>query len=159
MPDCERCGRKNRLQLVDIEGARMYVCSDCARHGKVVNERPARETAPAPQVMRPKPQRPPKPDALTNRAMELADDYPRKIQRAREKKGWSREDLGRSINERVSIISKLEHGEMHPSDSLVKKLERVLQIKLMEPVEEVHTPGSADSRGMTLADFIVRKNG
>jgi putative transcription factor len=89
--------------------------------------------------------------------MELAEDYSRRIQRAREKKGWSREDLGRKINERVSIISKLEHGEMHPPDSLVKKLERALEIKLMELVEEVHTQGSAESRGMTLADFIIQK--
>ncbi|MGA1847791.1 MAG: multiprotein bridging factor aMBF1 [Thermoplasmatota archaeon] len=157
MPDCERCGRNTRLQLVEIEGARMYVCPDCARHGKIIQDRPQKETSPAPHVHRPRPPRPPKPDALTNRTLELAEDFPRRIQRARERKGWSREDLGRKINERVSIISKLEHGEIHPPDSLVKKLERALEVKLMELIEEVHTQGAAGSRGMTLADFIVQK--
>jgi ribosome-binding protein aMBF1 (putative translation factor) len=46
---------------------------------------------------------------------------------------------------------------MHPSDNLIKKLERALDIKLMEAVEEVHVSHSAESRGMTLADFIVYK--
>jgi len=157
MSDCERCGRSTRLQLVEIAGARMYVCPDCSRFGKVIKEK--REApAPSPSAPRIRPQRPPKPDALSNRTRELAEDYPKRIQRAREKKGWSREDLGKKINERVSIISKLEHGEMHPPDTLIKKLERVLEVELMEMVEEVHISQGAQSSGMTLGDFIVYKD-
>lgn len=156
MSYCERCGRKSRLQLVEIEGARVYVCPDCSRFGKIVKEE--KEARPmASTVPRPKLERPPKPDALTNRSKELAEDYPRRIQRAREKKGWSREELGRKLSERVSIITKLENGEMRPPDSLIKKLERTLEIELMEYVEEIHMTTGADSRGMTLADFIVYK--
>jgi putative transcription factor len=155
MAECERCGRKGRLQLVDIAGARMYVCSDCSRFGKNVREQ--RESTPEPSA-RPKVHRPPKPDALSKRDLELTDEYPSRIQRAREKKGWSREDLGKRLNERVSVIAKLEKGEMHPSDKLIKKLERTLEIKLMEAVEDVHISHSAESRGMTLGDFIVYKN-
>lgn len=158
MPDCERCGRNTRLQLVDIAGARMHVCSDCARYGKPVKER--REAEPAPQrtAAGPKTVRPPKPDAMSNRNKELAEDYPKRIQRARENRGWSREELGRKINERVSIISKLENGEMHPSDQLIRKLEKTLEIRLMEEVEDIHLRSTADSMGMTLGDFIVYKN-
>ena len=107
MSDCERCGRGARLQLVDIAGAQMYVCPDCARFGKVIKEK---KEAPAPSrpLYRSSNPRPPKKDALSRREKELADDYHLRIQRAREKKGWSREDLGRKINERVSVISKLE---------------------------------------------------
>ncbi|MBN1389655.1 MAG: TIGR00270 family protein [Candidatus Thermoplasmatota archaeon] len=157
MSDCERCGRKARLQLVEIEGARMYVCPDCTRFGNLVKvDQPS--SPPTTMVTRPRTERTPKPDALTKRTRELAEDYPRRIQRAREKKGWSREDLGRKLNERVSIITKLENGEMHPPDSLIKKLERTLEVKLMEDVEEVHVTADAGSRGMTLADFIVYKD-
>jgi len=157
MSDCERCGRSAKLQLVEIAGAQMYVCPDCSRFGKPIREK-KEISSPPPVISRARPQRPQKPDALTNRSRELVEDYPTRIQRAREKKGWSREDLGRKINERVSIISKLEHGEMHPPDALIKKLERALDIKLMEDVEDVHIAHGAESRGMTLGDFIVYKD-
>ena len=156
MPECERCGRKAKLTLVMIEGAEMYLCPDCSKYGKPVE----RKTEPKP-VSRPKPSpafsRPKKADALSGREKELADDYPRRIQRGREKLGLSREDLGRKINERVSIISKLEHGEMHPSDTLIKKLENALNIELLETVEDYTYTPKAESSGMTLADFIVTK--
>jgi len=157
MSDCERCGRSAKLQLVEIAGARMYVCPDCSRFGKPIREK-IEAPSPAPIISRARPTRPTRPDALTARTRELVEDYSTRIQRAREKKGWSREDLGKKINERVSIISKLEHGEMHPPDALIKKLERVLEIHLMEEVEDVHIAHGAESRGMTLGDFIVYKD-
>jgi putative transcription factor len=156
MPECERCGRKAKLALVMIEGAEMYLCPDCSRFGKPIERKPDPKPAirprPAPSFQRPK-----KPDALSKREKELTDDYPMRIQRAREKMGLSREDLGRKINERVSIISKLEHGEMHPSDTLIKKLEKTLNITLLEEVEDITYTPKAESSGMTLADFIVSK--
>jgi len=156
MPECEKCGRSGKLTLVEIEGARMYVCQDCSRFGKPLKASleptppPHRSTAPMKSTSL-------KPDALTPRTMELAEDFPSRIQRARERKGWSREELGKKLNERVSVISKLENNEMHPSDDLIKKLERTLDIKLMETVEEVKVSSTAASSGMTLGDFILRK--
>jgi putative transcription factor len=156
MPDCERCGKKSKLTLVLIEGAEMYLCPDCSKYGKTVERkpepRPVQRSKPAQSFHRPK-----KPDALSKREKELAEDYPRRIQRGREKMGLSREDLGRKINERVSVISKLEHGEMHPSDNLIKKLEKALNIELLEEIEDYSYSPKAESSGMTLADFIVTK--
>ena len=155
MPECERCGKRTKLTLTKIDRAEMYVCPDCQKYGtpvvKKVEYQPAQRPRPAVS------NRPKKPDALSKREKELADDYPKRIQRGRERLDLSREDLGRKINEKVSIIAKLEHGQMHPSDNLVKKLEKALDIELMEEVEEYSYSSSADSSGMTLADFIVTK--
>jgi putative transcription factor len=157
MPECEKCGKVTRaINLVNIAGARMYVCPDCAKYGTPIREKPKPSSAPPPRA--PQRRAPSRRDALARREMELSDDYPKLIQRGRERMNWSREDLGRQINEKVSVISNLEHGSMHPSDNLIKKLEKALDIKLMVPVEEVHIESSASSQGMTLADFIVRKN-
>lgn len=156
MAECERCGKRAKLTLVFIEGAEMYLCPDCSKYGKVVERRPEPKIVQRSKTSAPA-QRSKKPDALTNRDKELVDDYPRRIQRAREGMGLSREDLGRKINERVSIISKLEHGEMHPPDTLIKKLEKALNITLMEVVEDYSITQKAESSGMTLADFIVSK--
>ncbi len=158
MAECEKCGRKaGRVSPVMIAGAEMYVCPDCTRFGKAIAR------APPPQQAAPvNPHLAPvwsskKKDALSSRVKELAEDYPIRVQRAREGKSWSREDLGRKINEKVSVIGNLENGEVHPTDKLIKKLEKTLGIELMEAVEDVHIAGSMESKGMTLADFIVHK--
>lgn len=155
MTECERCGRPAKVTLVEIEGARLYVCQDCSKHGRAVQEElplfppPRSVSAPRRPVARP--------DAMTNSENELAEDYNVRIQRARERKGWSREELGRKINERVSIISKLENAEMRPPDDLVRKLERTLGIRLMEAVADVTVRNASASQGLTLGDLIVKK--
>ena len=67
---------------------------------------------------------------------ELALDYHIRIQRARSDLGWNQEQLGQKINERKSVISKIENKSMKPDDKLVRKLEKALNIKLMEVLEE-----------------------
>ena len=59
------------------------------------------------------------------------------MRRAREAKNWSREDLGKKINERVSVINRIESGKMTPDNKLTKKLEKALDIKLIENIDEV----------------------
>jgi putative transcription factor len=66
---------------------------------------------------------------------ELAIDYHKRIQQARTAKGWNQEELGQKINERKSVISKIENKSMKPDDRLVRKLEKALGIKLMEVIE------------------------
>ena len=66
---------------------------------------------------------------------ELVEDYHKRIQQARNQLGWNQEQLGQKINERKSVISKLENKSMKPDDKLVRKLEKALGIKLMEVLE------------------------
>jgi putative transcription factor len=66
---------------------------------------------------------------------ELVDDYHKRIQQARNDLGWNQEILGQKINERKSVISKLENKSMKPDDRLIRKLEKALGIKLIEVIE------------------------
>ena len=68
---------------------------------------------------------------------ELIENYDFEIRKAREAKNWSREDLGKKINERVSVITRIETGKMTPDTKLTKKLEKALNIKLLEEVNNV----------------------
>lgn len=86
--------------------------------------------------------------------LELADDFPQKIRTARESRGWKQADLGAKINERASVIAKLESGAMMPGDALVTKLERELGIALKERVQPVAVKKQASSGGLTLGDLI-----
>ena len=134
----------------------MNVCSNCAKFG----ESGPSKTKPKepPTVARRLEQRQMRMrtrDVFRGASAEaLAADYPVRIRSAREKRNLSQKELAASVNEKWSIINKLETGDMRPSDSLVTKLERALDIKLREKVEEVHIKKQDDAQSMTLADLL-----
>ena len=68
---------------------------------------------------------------------ELIENFSGEVRKAREAKNWSREDLGKKINERVSVITRIETGKMIPDNKLTKKLEKALNIKLLEEINNV----------------------
>lgn len=87
-------------------------------------------------------------------AESLVLDYPDRIRRARERRNLSQKELGKAINEKWSVINKLETGDLRPSDSLVLKLEKKLDIKLREKVEDIHVRKQGETPTMTLADLL-----
>ncbi|UCD93109.1 MAG: TIGR00270 family protein [Methanobacteriota archaeon] len=84
----------------------------------------------------------------------LVSDYGSRIREARTKMGLSQEELGKKINEKWSVINKLETGDMRPDDKLVTKLERTLGVVLREKF----TPEKVDKResrqALTIGDLI-----
>ena len=66
---------------------------------------------------------------------ELLSDYGFAIRRAREARGMSQEELALAIKEKSSLLKKLEREDLRPTDSIRKKLERVLGISLNETIE------------------------
>src|SRR2546428_4105837 len=91
--------------------------------------------------------------------LELADDFPQRIRAAREARGWKQADLGMKINERVTVIAKLESGTMIPNDALIRRLERALEIKLKEKLPTVTTKKAAAREGLTLGDLMDLEEG
>jgi putative transcription factor len=90
---------------------------------------------------------------------EVAADYDERIREAREGEGLSQEDLADALNEKVSLIRKLERGQMLPSDDVRKKLENHLEISLLEGVEAGDEEWSSDSATTTtLGDVVKRKD-
>jgi len=93
---------------------------------------------------------------------ELVDGYAAKIRVAREKLGYSHEDLGKKINEKASLLRHVETGKVAPNNQLANKLEHVLKFKLMVPIadEKVNTaPIKGSSEGLTLGDLIEMEKG
>jgi putative transcription factor len=62
--------------------------------------------------------------------MELATDWPKRVRAAREKLTWTPEDLAKKLNEKKSVVLKMEAGGFHPPDAMVKKIEHLLKIRL-----------------------------
>ena len=163
---CEVCGRKIREEprRVVIEGAKLTVCTECSKHGKTTWEESSKPTFTpyaqattikgtptyAPIQIRKK--------VITARvdtSQELVEDYAEVIRQAREKNGMSHEDLGKKINEKESVLRKIETGKMAPNDQLISKLEHTLKIKLLVAVAEEKVPlPKAASQELTLGDLL-----
>ncbi len=162
---CEVCGCRINGKPLDviIEAARLTVCSECAKHGKICYDEPKARPAlvkprPTPVMLRvqPKTQSPP-----VDATVELAIDFGAKIRKAREGLGYSHEELGKKINEKVSLLRKIETGKIAPSDRLAATLEHILKIKLIVPAKEEKVPQAEmlkkPSRELTLGDLIQQK--
>ncbi|MCW4009809.1 MAG: multiprotein bridging factor aMBF1 [Candidatus Bathyarchaeota archaeon] len=163
---CEVCGRKIREapMRVIIEGAKLTVCTECSKHGKVAWEEPAKPTltpqrqtatGQAKPIQGPIQIRKRVIKARVDTSQEIVEDYAEVIRDARKNAGLSHEDLGKKINEKESVLRKIETGKMKPNNLLVSKLEHNLKIKLLVPVseEKVSLPKTA-SHEFTLGDAI-----
>lgn len=68
--------------------------------------------------------------------VELVEDFGRLIREARERMGLTQEELASQLNERATIIKKIESGEFRPSIDLAKRIERILKIRIVVPSVE-----------------------
>jgi putative transcription factor len=164
---CEVCGRKILSDPVRavIEGAKLTVCVECSKHGKVILYEQADLGTPQQSPIRPSPTksnihiptiRKKPPVAQVQISTELVDGFANKIRVAREKLVISHEDLGKKINEKASLLKHIEAGKVAPNNQLATKLEHALRIKLMVPIadEKVATLSKGANEGLTLGDLI-----
>ncbi len=92
---------------------------------------------------------------------EIVTDYDDRIRRARENEGLSQSDLANELNEKASLIRKLERGDTLPSDRVQSKLERFLDISLSGgggSAEDTEWSGGSSSGSYTLGDVVKRKD-
>ncbi|MFH0818367.1 MAG: multiprotein bridging factor aMBF1 [Candidatus Micrarchaeota archaeon] len=155
MADCEICGRESQLYLVEIDRARLRVCFDCSKSGRLLE-------APKPQLKKKVHEEGfQSGPARVKTEMDLVSDYGSKIKQAREKMHITRDVLAEMINEKESFLDRVEAEKTMPTEALGRKLEKALKISLYE---EVGTGSSAtqkgEKKGLTLGDVIkVRRKG
>lgn len=91
---------------------------------------------------------------------EIAPDYDERIRDARESASLTQEELAKQLNEKASLIRKLERGDTLPSDDIQQKLERSLDISLTTSggVDETEWESGSSSGGYTLGDVVERKD-
>ena len=158
---CEVCGHKIRDNptFALIEGAKLTVCVECSKHGKIITQeevelarKPLTRQKPVPTMVQKK-----RTTVKVEITQEIVENYDAIIRQAREKLGLTHEELGKKINEKASVLSKLETGKITPNNMLATKLEHALKIKLLTPITEEKTQQETPktpSREMTLGDLI-----
>ncbi|MBE6508268.1 MAG: TIGR00270 family protein [Methanobrevibacter sp.] len=138
--ECEICGKpvpENNPIRAKIEGSVMVVCKECSKLGKIQKAPPKPKFRQQTKSKGSQNTRNRNYSRRDEPSEELVENFDMEIRKARESKDWSREDLGKKINERVSVITRIETGKMTPDIKLTKKLEKALNIKLLEKTSEV----------------------
>jgi len=156
---CELCGSDvARTRNVAIESTILAVCSSCAKFGDEVSTPVVRRSTMPPLIAQRlearKRRLTPRDVYAETGGKELAEDFPRRIRLAREARGWKQADLGAKINEKASVIAKLESGAMTPGDVLIRKLEKELGIQLKEAVQPITVKKQGPTGPLTLGDLI-----
>jgi putative transcription factor len=161
MPQCEMCGSEQpSLTTVKVEGAELQLCDDCKEFGTEVRTESggsdsgssgsAGSSAGGGSTRRRR--------DMFDTMDEIVADYDQRIREARESRSLSQEELAKSLNEKASLIRKLERGDMLPSDDVRSELEAELGISLIEGQEADDTEWSSDSSTTTtLGDVVKRK--
>jgi putative transcription factor len=159
---CEVCGREIHGQPYYriIEGGKLTVCSQCSKFSNQEWDPRAPQSRRSPTRRRsaqPKPRR--RSDIEAAESLELVNGYGMIIKKARQKKGLSVEDFAKKISEKESVVKKLEKEDMNPPLNLVRKVQRELNINILEEAETA--TGTVLTRPMgprTLGDLIKIKD-
>ncbi len=160
---CELCGSiiRGKPKIVHIEGAELRVCPQCARYGTEVH----RPHVTGSQAKRMAPGSTPAPrrrgrDVFDLMVGEIVNDYSDRIRQARMAKGWEQKELALRIKEREILIKKIEKGDLIPEDNVRKKLEQVLEIKLLDTAADDLNTGGGQKITTTLGDVMkIKKSG
>lgn len=179
MVQCELCGAEtSEPKSIKIEGAELEVCHSCASLGQEVHQSTADDspstkystsssssTASSASPSRSgssggrTSSRRRRADEMFDSLGELAQDYDERIRSAREERGLSQEELANELNEKRSLIRRLERGETLPSDEMQSKLERFFEIDLeAESPEGAEWDSDTDTQSFTLGEMAKRRD-
>jgi putative transcription factor len=174
MPQCEMCGAsKSSLTTVKVEGAKLDLCDECKDFGTEVRTESSssgssKYSTSSSSGKSSSSSQSSSSQSSSNRRRrdmfddmdELATDYHERVREARESRGQSQQELAGDLNEKTSLIRKIERGDVLPSDSVRKKLERELGISLTEGSSDDDDSewSSGSSTTTTLGDVVKRKD-
>ncbi len=178
---CELCGtpirRRDAVRIV-LEGAVLLVCPRCASR---VRSRKASSQSnpriPSTGVKHSMTRQTPRTVSRTStsrrrisrriiESLEVVPDYASRVRSARQRLGWTTRILAEKVGEPESVIKRIEDGRLMPTIDMAMRLEKVLKIKLLQPVvedeEEISKYTGRVDTELTLGDIAnirVRKKG
>lgn len=148
--NCEICGRGDAVYKSIVEGSELFVCEPCGKFGKRIANVEQQE-----KITKVISQEKKHEDRFNEI---IIDKYGEIIKNAREKNNISQEEFAKKINEKVSIIHKIETNSFEPSIELAKKIERFLKIHLIVNYEvTAEKPTEKNHSKLTLGDVVKIK--
>ena len=163
--ECPICGGKiwGRGQKVLIEGAKITVCQSCSQYGVKIKNAPSALDKVNKNY----------PDAFTpakkkaysreiDSGLEIVADYVKRIRNVRSSRGLNQDQFAQKLNEKPSLLRRIESGKVEPTIKLAKKIEQVYGITLVKKVDEIEPSTTPDkymkkSGSSSLGDIAVVK--
>ncbi len=152
--ECDICGKREASFIVEIEGAKMAACRGCAYHGNIVLSLEENPGAPKPAGRMNAPK-------VLKLEEDLVEGYGKTVRRARESRNMKIEELANQINEKASYLDKMENESIRIPIKIAKKLERALNIKILEKVEDSEVPSELtkhSKKELSLLDMLEMQN-
>ncbi|MGQ9513882.1 MAG: multiprotein bridging factor aMBF1 [Thermoproteota archaeon] len=151
---CELCGNTivGPLKYVIVEGSKIITCSDCAKYSSgewkppKVNQRVAQRGR---ILARPKSEM-----VLKEETLRVIPSYSSVIREARERAGWSLEQLASRVGLKASQVRKIESGKLMPSLKEAKLFEHQLKVSLVTTAEAEGTSKGTKPQSLTIGDII-----
>ncbi len=165
--ECPICGGIiwGKGHRVLLEGAKITVCHNCAQHGTKVHKTPT--PIKTKSLYHQKATRTPrkknyKNDIVEN--LEIVQEYAKKIRDIRSKLKLNQDQFAQKMNEKPSLIRRIESGKVKPTIKLAKKIEKIYDIKLLKKIDDSESITHENkfikkSKGASLGDiaFIKKK--
>jgi len=144
--ECQLCGQDfPNLNKAEVEGSIIDVCDKCLKFGtKVIESKPIYKPVGRKIELK----------ELVDSDLSIIAGYGHKIKKAREMKGLTREQFANKINEKQSLIKRIEEEQMEPSEELTKRIENFLGIDLKEKYQEYKLKRQEEKKNLTVGDII-----
>ncbi len=165
--DCPICGGKiwGGGQKVLIEGAKITVCQSCAHLGKKIISKT--KVTPIQKLKSSKTKTTKNKQAfktsnILEPSVEIVSDYPERLRNIRVKNNITQEQFAKKLNEKPSLLRRIEAGKVEPSLKLAKKIEKMYNVSLLKDVDEIQVDTKKfmkKTSGSSMGDiaFIKRK--
>jgi len=156
---CEVCGVfSQELWEVSVEGSTMLLCSRClSKLGPRATIVEASRAVGA-TTAKAKPVKPSRAERRPLESFDIVEDYGERVRRAREARGWSEAVLAQKLRVSVDVVRRIESGKFKPPIDLARKLESLLKVKLLVPLE-VEEFESGKPEALTFGDIVVVRRG
>lgn len=123
---CEICGKATaNAKKVVIDGSEMLACAECASFGVEKQEQFAGQRIDFQEREFVK-------TGKFDLGLDFKKGFGKIIQQARQKQGLTIEELGKKIFEPASLLKRIESEHIKPSEKVISKLEKTLNINLKE---------------------------
>lgn len=156
---CEICGIdiKGVQQKIILDSSKLGVCIECVKYGTLIEEAVPVKKEVQKKLSSIKSPSYSKKKSYKIELEELIEDYHLHIIDARKSHNMTQEQLASKIKEKVTLIKKIERNDIIPEDSVRKKIEKVLNIKLTEGADDFDWKNTSIKKSMTLEDLVTIK--
>lgn len=158
MATCEMCGYSGTVQEAIVEGAVLFLCDKCLKYGDAIELKKTSATVIDQRLAFMKQTHSYIPPVDTEA---VVHNYGHLLKKAREKRNLSQDQLAQALAERVSLLQRIESGNMEPPLKLARKLEQYLKIQLVQKEEKTIVDAkqsSSGDAGMTIGDIVKIKD-